>query len=234
MRAARALLSGRSDQRLKRTYQYLRASKSKSRRAQFRQDLFVLSELDFKRSGYFVEIGATDGVWCSNTCLLERDYGWTGILCEPARSWHASLHRNRSANIETHCLWSESGSSLDFVELPATGHSTVAAFSQADYLAQARQGGAVYAVPTLSLQDLLVKYRAPRQIDYLSVDTEGSEYEILKNLDFNQYSFQVITCEHNHTPMRQKLYELFTGHGYVRKFEELSQVDDWYVHGRQS
>src|ERR1017187_1984592 len=53
----------------------LRISKS-----QLRQDLMVLSELDFKRGGYFVEFGATNGVTLSNTYLLEKEYGWTGIL----------------------------------------------------------------------------------------------------------------------------------------------------------
>lgn len=54
-------------------------------RSQLRQDLFVLTELNFKQNGYFVEFGATNGVDLSNTYLLEKEFNWSGILAEPAR-----------------------------------------------------------------------------------------------------------------------------------------------------
>ena len=91
------------------------------------------------------------------------------------------------------------------------------------------KGGDIFNVKTISLYDLLEKYNAPKYIDYLSIDTEGSEYEILKNFDFEKYVFKIITCEHNHTDMREKIYTLLTNNGYVRKYENLSQWDDWYV-----
>ena len=77
--------------------------------------------------------------------------------------------------------------------------------------------------------DLLEKYNAPKYIDYLSIDTEGSEYEILKNFDFEKYVFKIITIEHNYTSMRDKIFTLLTSKGYKRKYENLSQFDDWYV-----
>src|SRR3990167_7150651 len=67
----------------------LRKSKS-----QHRQDLFVLSQLNFKRNGYFVEFGATNGIDLSNTYLLEKEFGWAGILAEPAKCWHKDLKKN--------------------------------------------------------------------------------------------------------------------------------------------
>ena len=60
-------------------------------RAQLKQDIFVLLETGFKRDGYFVEFGATNGVDLSNSWLLEKAFGWTGILAEPARIWHDDL-----------------------------------------------------------------------------------------------------------------------------------------------
>ena len=136
---------------------------------------------------------------------------------------------NRSASIEDHCVWKSSGSTLTFNEVELPELSTVDAFSGVDQHAQFRERGTTYEVSTISLNDLLAKHGAPEQIDYLSIDTEGSEFEILQHLDFGRYSFRVITCEHNFTPMREKLHELLTGHGYARRHEDLSKFDDWYV-----
>ena len=86
-----------------------------------------------------------------------------------------------------------------------------------------------YDVKTISLLDLLKKYNAPKKIDYLSIDTEGSEYEILKNFDFGEYDISIITCEHNKTEMRDKVFRLLSQKGYTRKYSDISLWDDWYV-----
>ncbi|MER8680392.1 FkbM family methyltransferase [Mesorhizobium sp. M1405] len=202
----------------------LRESKS-----QLRQDLFVLSETGFKENGFFVEFGATNGVNLSNSYLLEKRFGWTGILAEPAKVWHDSLRRTRDVHVETRCVWSETGSTLKFNEVENPELSTVDAFSGSDTRRRERNSGRFYDVETISLNDLLRKFGAPKVIDYLSIDTEGSEFSILKNCDFNAYQFNVITCEHNYTPAREEIYRLLSGNGYVRKFEELSKFDDWYI-----
>lgn len=201
-------------------------TKSKS---QLRQDLFVLSELEFKKNGFFVEFGATDGILLSNTYLLEKEFNWTGILAEPAKCWHDDLSANRSASIETRCVWTNSGSTIDFNEVDLAGLSTISSFSSVDFHRDARKVGKTYEVETISLNDLLEKYSAPRQIDYLSIDTEGSEFEILNALDLNKYQFNVITCEHNFTRMRRDIHALLSRNGYVRKYVRLSQIDDWYT-----
>jgi FkbM family methyltransferase len=197
--------------------------------AQFRQDLFVLSELNFKREGFFVEFGATDGVTGSNTYMLEKDFGWKGILCEPARSWHRKLHENRSVAIETRCVWTNSGESIEFNEVCFPELSTIGAYSSSDDYALIRERGTRYDVETISLVDLLEAYGAPREIDYLSIDTEGSEHAILQAFDFRKYEIKCITVEHNHTPMREQLCSLLTSAGYERRFQNISHVDDWYV-----
>ena len=69
----------------------------------------------------------------------------------------------------------------------------------------------------------------PKKIDYMSIDTEGSEFEILNSFDFNEYDIKVITCEHNYTEMREKIYALLSKNGYIRKHSEYSMFDDWYV-----
>ena len=200
--------------------------KSKS---QLHQDLFVLSHLGFKNNGFFVEFGATNGLDLSNTHLMEKEFGWNGILAEPATCWHQELRNNRTCNIESNCVWKDSKSVLTFNQVNHAELSTISTFVDSDCHSEARKNGKTYEVQTISLNDLLKKYNAPKIIDYLSIDTEGSEYEILSHFDLTEYSFNVITCEHNYTPMREKLFSLLSRQGYQRVFEELSLFDDWYI-----
>lgn len=198
-------------------------------KAQLKQDLFVLMHHNFKRNGYFVEFGATDGESLSNTHLLEKDFNWSGILAEPAQIWHPNLTENRNCNIETSCVWSATGKELRFKEVSFSSLSTVYGYGKNDSLSKSRNIGKTYTVKTISLHDLLLKYDAPKNIDYLSVDTEGSEFLILNNFDFSQYSIEIITVEHNFTPIREKIFKLLMSKGYKRVYQEFSQFDDWYV-----
>ena len=198
-------------------------------KAQLSQDLFVLHELNFKKNGYFVEFGATNGIDFSNTYLLEKKFNWKGILAEPAKNWHNDLVKNRDCHIEKNCVWVDSGTTLKFHESSTKELSTIQNFVQNDIHHNKRIEGEVYDVQSISLKDLLDKYGAPRTIDYLSIDTEGSEYEILSNFDFSKYTFRLISCEHNYTNDREKIKELLEKNGYQRKFKSISQWDDWYV-----
>lgn len=200
--------------------------KSKS---QLKQDLFVLLETNFKTNGFFVEFGATNGIDLSNTYLLEKEFNWQGILAEPAKVWHSDLEKNRGCSIEMNCVWSDSNSVLDFNEVIEAELSTLKKYNNNDWASQKRKNFVGYKVKTISLVDLLIKHNAPKVIDYLSIDTEGSEYEILSNFDFDSYQFKLITCEHNYTKMREKICDLLTSKGYRRKYIELSKWDDWYI-----
>jgi hypothetical protein len=70
-----------------------------------------------------------------------------------------------------------------------------------------------------------------RHIDQLSLDTEGSEYEILAAHDFTSRRIHVITCEHNYSPARERVRQLLEQNGYERVLPDLSLWDDWYVLG---
>jgi FkbM family methyltransferase len=199
-------------------------------RSQIKQDLFVLKELEYKKNGFFVEFGATNGIDLSNSFLLESEFSWQGILAEPGRIWRNDLRKNRpNAKIEERLVWKDSGSKLLFNETAMAEFSTIDLLSNRDVHRGHRENGGKYEVETISLNDLLSKHKAPSIIDYLSIDTEGSEYEILSGLDFGKYGFRVITCEHNYSKQRNLIYKLLTKHGYVRKHEEISLFDDWYV-----
>lgn len=198
-------------------------------RAQLCQDLFALFMTGGKRGGYFVEFGATNGMLLSNTYLLEAEYEWSGILAEPAKSWHEALHKNRGCAIDERCVWKSSGEQLEFNEVNEGELSTIADFSGSDGHQQSRKYGKRYMVETVSLNELLEDHGAPGVIDYMSVDTEGAEFEILSHFDFSRHDVRMISVEHNYTPERERLNELLKSKGYARVFERFSQWDDWYV-----
>lgn len=199
-------------------------------KAQLHQDLIALLLLDFKSNGYFVEFGASDGVQFSNSLLLESEFGWTGILAEPGRKWQKNLKNNRSSLVETQCVWKHSGEILVFNETEVGELSTLDMFSFSDFHGSYRISGERYNVETISLIDLLDKYKAPIDIDYLSIDTEGSEFHILENFNFDKYTFKFISCEHNYTENRELICALLESKGYLRVLQDVSLFDDWFVH----
>ena len=93
-----------------------------------------------------------------------------------------------------------------------------------------RSNNRAVPVETVSLNDLLDEYAAPDEIDYMSVDTEGSELEILSAFDFGRRHVKLFSIEHNFTPLRAEIHALMTLKGYVRRFPEFTRFDDWYVH----
>lgn len=199
-------------------------------RSQLFQDLFVQFVLGNKRDGYFVEFGATDGYDLSNSYMLERQFGWRGLLAEPARCWHAALAVNRTCAIDHRCVWSRTGEQVNFNEAISPEFSTIDSYSARDMHSARRAEGTRYAVETVSLQDLLAQHGAPSVIDYMSVDIEGSEYEVLRGFDFGQYDIRVITVEHNFVePERSQIFALLGKAGYERRLAALSIFDDWYV-----
>jgi FkbM family methyltransferase len=202
---------------------------SRSNYAQLAQDLWVLYELSRKKAGFFVEFGAGDGVLLSNTYLLETGYGWNGILAEPCPAFHSALSINRRAFISRCCVAQESGNRVTFNQTEDPHFSTIDTYTTTDEHAQLRQSGRRIELETITLRDLLQQGNAPRNIDYLSLDTEGSELEILSSFDFAEYQITLITVEHNHTPRQQEIDGLLARNGFERKFSDLSDFDGWYI-----
>jgi FkbM family methyltransferase len=202
---------------------------SRTNYAQLAQDLWVLYELSQKCGGFFIEFGAGDGVLLSNTYLLETRYRWNGILAEPCPEFHSSLSINRSAFISRSCVAREGGNKVTFNHTTDPHFSTIDTYTTADGHALLRQNGRLIEVETVTLRDLLQQGNAPRNIDYLSLDTEGSEFEILSAFDFSEYQITLITVEHNHTPREPEIDRLLARNGFERKFADLSDFDGWYV-----
>lgn len=197
------------------------------------QDVWAAYESGYTSRGFFVEFGATNGIDGSNTLMLEREYGWDGILAEPISSHHESLEQNRKAKICKKCVFDKSGDMIEFVITDEPDLSTIKGFGLDDEHGAKRKSGKEVYVETVTLLDMLIENEAPHFIDYLSIDTEGSEYDILRTffaVKDNPFDIWTITVEHNNNPeYRQKLYDLLTAQGYTRKFTEFSRWDDFYT-----
>ena len=201
----------------------------KSSKSQLGQDLFALIASGAKKNGFFVEFGSADGVALSNSFLLEKELGWSGILCEPSRSWHEDLKKNRSCTIEFRCVYSRTGEQIGFSENYIGELSGITEFTGDDHHGLINRTTDSYQVETISLLDLLIEHNAPQHVDFLSVDTEGSEFEILNAFDFSKYSFGAICVEHNYLKNRPKVKALLESNGYRQVYPELSEYDDWFV-----
>jgi FkbM family methyltransferase len=208
-------------------------------RAQLGQDLFALNETRGSSGRkFFVEFGATNGVTQSNTWLLEKILGWDGIVAEPAQIWHKALKENRSCSIDTRCVSTRTGDRIAFLEVANIKSKSSAELSSVRSYADNGDAASAlrlensreYLVETVSLNDLLQSHGAPQVIDYMSVDTEGSELDILGSFDFEKYKVRVISVEHNYRPdYRRAIFELLSSKGFVRKYSDVSRFDDWYV-----
>ncbi len=167
------------------------------------QDAWVAKCLEHKHGGFFLDFGAFDGETISNTLTLEKELGWRGICVEPNPRFYAELCRNRQCVTVNVALWPQSRASLRFVD--AHGLSAIETYKDMDVNSARRQEATlgVIEVDTLNPNELLARFEAPALIDYLSLDVEGAEFEVLSGLDLNTYAIALMTIEHNHDRPRQ-------------------------------
>jgi FkbM family methyltransferase len=197
--------------------------------AQLLQDLWVLYETKSKNKGFFVEFGAVDGIVHSNTLLLEREFGWSGILAEPNQDLENSLRANRVAEVDMRCVWSKSGVTVELLITEDPELSTVDEQASQDMHSIVRRGSnRRISVETISLGDLLDYHDAPAVVDYLSIDTEGTELELLSGFDWSRREIRLVSIEHNYRRDEADLDRLMKSNGYERRFAHLSAFDAWY------
>jgi FkbM family methyltransferase len=203
--------------------------------SQYGQDLFVIELLAGMRDGFFLDSGASDGVSANNTRLLEVSFGWKGICVEPNKNFFAALVRNRRCICLNCCLYDREGS-VDFLEQANSLGGILDEYHPA-HLQYAKNAFRIpedaYGRPTTvhktarTVRSVLREYGAPPVIDYWSLDTEGSEFAILKGFPFDEYSFRVLTVEHNRLPVRDHIRDFLGIRGY-RRVRAL-EIDDCYV-----
>jgi FkbM family methyltransferase len=201
--------------------------------SELKQDIMILTLLREKHEGTFVEFGAFDGETGSNSLLFEKHYNWKGIIAEPNKKFHSHLAEIRSCYIDHRAVHSKSHGTLEFKEIDEhLGLSTLTESLDSDhhFKKRNRSTGNVYQVELVSLIDLLDSYDLLNEIDYISIDTEGSELSILKSFDFQKYKIKIWTIEHNYVDsVRNEIYEIMCKHNYIRILVDISQYDDWYV-----
>jgi FkbM family methyltransferase len=199
-------------------------------KSQLNQDLNVLKFYKNKRDGFFVEIGASDGIDFSNTFLLEKSYNWKGICVEPIPRDFLELKANRDRSICCdNAVYSTSGLTLNF-DISNDQRLLSGISTHIDcHKKLVNNNKTTITVTTISLVDLLDKYNSPKFIEYLSLDTEGTEYEILRSFDFKKYIFGLIDVEHNFIePRRSQIKKLLTKNGYI--YLGGNKWDDSYKH----
>jgi len=212
------------------------SNKNKKIKSQLLQDAFASFIVGDLFDKTFLEFGATDGISLSNSYMLETNFGWTGVLAEPSPQWHNELKNNRpNTKILTDCIWKKSGEKLNFFVSDVGVLSTLVDFKHSDLSTMPGntelriQDGKVVKVKTISINDVMEKHLNGNAPSYLSIDTEGSEYEILKSMDFKKYRPVVLTIEHNYTNLENKINKLMISKGYTRVFRKVTAFDAWYV-----
>ena len=201
--------------------------------SQFGQDLIVINYYNKKRDGYFLEIGASDGILISNCYTLEKNLGWSGICVEVIPYKFEQLQKNRNCICINKAIFNKSNESVKFSIHKYGEHNEDGISGITDYLDKHKEkvlkNETQIDVETLSLVDLLTQNNAPPLIDYLSLDTEGTELEILQSNDYKKYNFGFISVEHNFIePRRTKIKKLLCDNNY--KFFGSKNADDFYIY----
>lgn len=178
--------------------------------SQDREDLLVDALLDRKRSGFYVDVGANDPARSSNTMRFYRR-GWTGINIEPNPECHRRIAAARPRDVNLNIGVSrEAGKSTFYAFVPDT-RST---FSAATAARLRDKGLRMVASPSVELKPLaevLERYGGGRTIDFLSVDTEGFDEQVLLSNDWERYRPTVICVE---AGGNESISRLLDSHGY--------------------
>lgn len=194
-------------------------------KSQAGQEYWVAKELEFKSGGFFVDVGAHNGVYLSNTYALEKNLGWNGVCIEADPERFKELEKTRSAtNV---CI-----ATRDYKGYCSFNPDAVDGFVEA--------GSKTGDTKCDTLDNILTNSGSPKTIDYISLDIEGLEYEVLSSFDFSKWDVKLWTIEHNlyldGPEEKEKIYNLMIKNGYERvKEDALAQTnrgmvpfEDWY------
>lgn len=198
---------------------------SKISKSQVYQDLFVIFYSKLKRKGKFIEIGGGNGIDLSNSYLLESKFGWEGIICEPDQRSNSKVLKNRKAKLDKRGLSDECRKQVFFYENKDPYLSSLG-----DLNISCKR----YKIDTVCL-NCFFNFHKLKNIDYISIDTEGNELDIIKNFKFEKFKIDFFTIEHNfNKKVREEIFKIMEKNGYRRVYKYLSYMDDWYISKRIS
>ena len=188
------------------------------------QDYWVIHEIfDYKKNGFFVDLAATDGKEINNTYIMEKKLNWEGICIEANPDFHKDLYKNRNCHISEEIVGDENGKLVKFrVDVGGLNGIIDKKYDNTFYDCK------FIEKETVTLESILDKYNAPKVIDYLSLDIEGAEYDVLKNFPFDKYTFLSITIEGPSQLLDILLFE--NDYLFVRKSKKLNGYDSYYIH----
>jgi FkbM family methyltransferase len=172
------------------------------------------------RSGFFVEVGANRPQQESQTWHLEQ-LGWTGVLIEPQPELAGDLCSARSAKVFAVACSSPENAGRRMKFHVAGALSAL----DRDRMAPGAQPERVIEVPVRTLDDVLIEAGAPRQLDFLSIDVEGHELEVLRGFDFAHWRPRLVLLEDHVGNLKKHRFLRAAGYRLIRRFEN----NGWYV-----
>lgn len=202
--------------------------------SQYNQDQILNNEIfKNKKNGFFVDVGAHDGVSLSNSLFYEN-MGWNGICVEPIHDRFVKLCKNRKCICIEGCAYN-SNCELDFIEL--TGYTEMLSgilqtydprhIGRINREISTKGGNAVQKkMKAFPLKEIFEQNNV-LHIDYLSIDTEGSEFQVLEGIDFDKVTIDVIDVENNYKDSFDKIHNLLISKGFVH-FKTI-HCDEIYV-----
>ena len=168
-----------------------------------------LSEFLNYKNGFFVELGANDGIRQSNTFYFEKNFNWNGILIEPIKIKFTKCKKNRSKKnffFNNACVgfnFKDNKIKMIYSDLMTTINdnrvinrvdSTKHALEGKQYL-QEKEKIEEFYVETITLNKIFDDVKAPLLMDFISLDVEGSELEVLSGVNFSKYNFKYMMVE---------------------------------------
>ena len=230
------VLKDKNKELLNRFIEFLKDKRNDQITSQLYQDMFAEFIVGNSFEKNFLEFGATDGLNLSNTYSLEKFSNWSGVLAEPDTQWHNNLKLNRpNTKIIHDCVWIKSNETLDFISSSEGELSTIESYKYSDQVSipgnSKRRNKNInkIKVNTISLNDLINTEFNNSSPSYISIDTEGSEYDILKSFDFDNLKPKLFTIEHNYSNLEKQIDELLEKNNFERIFRKLTAFDAWYV-----